>query len=133
MAQYAAEVQLHQHCKCVFTVFMWRDQAWLMRWDRVGAIVSTPVNYVQNPAPLLNFLYRLACLDKSMQGYDTSASLASEQEVELFKQHAYSLPTGSYRREYAFHALFELDEHPVYKVRYLPLISPARSPADVQN
>ena len=116
MVKYAAEVQLRQHRKFVFTVFIWQDQAWLMRWDRAGAIVSTPINYIQDPAPLLNFFYRFARLSPSMQGYDTSASLASEREVELFKSYAASLPEGSYRKKYALHAVSETNRYPVHSV-----------------
>lgn len=118
MARYATEMQLRQHRTFVFTIFISRDLAWLMRWDRAGAVVSTPINYIHDPAPLLNFLYRLACLPRAAQGYDTSVSLASEQQVASFEKYLAALPADAkWLKRYGCHALSDKKFYPVHAVR----------------
>ncbi|GJE90363.1 hypothetical protein PsYK624_064940 [Phanerochaete sordida] len=116
MAKYAAELQARQHRKFVFTVFVWRHLAWFMRWDRAGCIVSEPVDYIEDPAPLLNFLYRLALLDDSAQGYDTSVTRASQEHIVQFEAFANALEEGSHKKQYALHALGQQHEYPIHAV-----------------
>ena len=53
-----AEIFLHQHREFVFSVLLGRKNARLMRWDRCGTVVSDTFNYIEDSAPLLNFIYR---------------------------------------------------------------------------
>lgn len=80
MVRYVLETFLRQHRECVYSVFITRDEARLMRWDRRGCVMTKAFNYIENPARLLNFLYALACGDRVFQGYDTSINLVTNQE-----------------------------------------------------
>lgn len=81
MIKYAVGVMVRQHRTHLFTVFITRDKARLMRWDRCGAVVSTEFDYLKEPKWLLNFFRRLALLSPAMQGYDTSVQPATEEQI----------------------------------------------------
>ncbi|TFY69239.1 hypothetical protein EVG20_g3229 [Dentipellis fragilis] len=59
------------------------DEARLMRWDRGGAIVSERSNFVNNPAPLLEFFWRFNHLSLEERGWDTSVSQPTTEEVAM--------------------------------------------------
>ena len=71
--------------QCVFTIFVCRDLAWLLRWDRAGVIVSQPFNLLAQPQILHNFLYRFAHMTNEQRGFDPTVAFASEEEVELLR------------------------------------------------
>ncbi|KIP02263.1 hypothetical protein PHLGIDRAFT_96169 [Phlebiopsis gigantea 11061_1 CR5-6] len=93
--KYVAEISLRQHRQFVLCALIIRERAFLMRWDRAGAIVAEPFDYVANPELLLRFLYRIAVAERPAQGYDPTATLASPDEIEQFK---------AYRDTYALKA-----------------------------
>ncbi|KAH9159380.1 hypothetical protein EDB89DRAFT_1916283 [Lactarius sanguifluus] len=64
----------------VFSVLIVRDYAWLIRWDRSGAIVTAPIYYQQDPA-LLDFFTRYDNADRSMRGHDDSVRYATQAET----------------------------------------------------
>ncbi|GJE90362.1 hypothetical protein PsYK624_064930 [Phanerochaete sordida] len=116
MASCAAEIQLRQHRKFLFTVCIWRHLAWFLRWDRAGVIITEPIDYIKDPAPLLNFLYRVHSSSKSDQGFDTSASLALPAHVDLFRNHVESLPKST-KKNYALDALSDPENFPIYAIK----------------
>ena len=116
MSRYAAEVQLRQHRKFFFSAITCGRLAWLMRWDRAGAIVSLPFDYTKEPERLLNFAYRIARADPSGQGYDPTVCLASESEIARFDSYKDSLPSDSTLRKYAQEIFDNLKYHPMHKV-----------------
>lgn len=84
-AQYVAEIFLRQHRTHVFSLYIYRKYARIFRWDRSGILVTEPIDFVQNPRQLLNFVYRFAHLSPAQKGYDTSAKLATEDELKILK------------------------------------------------
>ena len=116
MIRYAAEVQLCQHRKFFLSAIIHGRLVWLMRWDRAGAIVSLPFDYTKKPEGLLNFAYRIARAQPSVQGYDPTACLASNNETEKFRSYKDSLPSDSRLRHYAQEVFDNLKYHPMYKV-----------------
>lgn len=69
---YAAEVQIRQHRRFFFTVSIYRTTARLMRWDRVGAVISEPID-LQAPEKLYEFFYRLKYATDLQLGLDPTA------------------------------------------------------------
>ncbi|KAA1467100.1 hypothetical protein DENSPDRAFT_868861 [Dentipellis sp. KUC8613] len=59
------------------------NMARLMRWDRGGAIISERFNFVENPEPLLEFLWRFNYLSPEERGMDTSVSPATAEETAM--------------------------------------------------
>ncbi|KAG1775986.1 hypothetical protein EV702DRAFT_1046621 [Suillus placidus] len=66
----------------VFSVLIVRDRARIIRWDREGAIVTSPINY-NNESDLADFFYRYARASPEMRGVDTSIMLAGDEEADL--------------------------------------------------
>lgn len=72
-----------------------------MWWDRAGAIVALPFDYIQEPETLLKFVFRIAVAFHSGQGYDATASLASPEDIALFSSHVKALEEESWARKRA--------------------------------
>lgn len=66
----------------VFSVLIVRDRARIIRWDREGAIVTSPIDYNNEP-DLADFFYRYARASPEMRGVDTSVTLAGDEEADL--------------------------------------------------
>ncbi|KZT63053.1 hypothetical protein DAEQUDRAFT_734243, partial [Daedalea quercina L-15889] len=64
-----------------FTIFVCREYAWLLRWDRAGLVVSEPFNFLQQPFLLHNFFYRFACMSDVQRGEDSTVVLASAEDA----------------------------------------------------
>lgn len=118
MAKYAAEIFRKQHRVCVFTVSVAGYEARFMRWDRVGVVVSTVVEYMKDPAPLLNFVYRLLRGGAQVQGYDTTARLATEEEVKALAAFGETpmIADNKWAKEYVHNVLSNKKKSPIYKV-----------------
>lgn len=82
---YATEAQLYQHRDFYYTVYVWRDCARLMRWDRAGVVLSEPFNWHADRDPLLTFMYAFAMATPQQQGYSSHAERATEADVLLLK------------------------------------------------
>ncbi|KAI0091438.1 hypothetical protein BDY19DRAFT_626581 [Irpex rosettiformis] len=112
-AQYATQLMLRQHRIFVFIVYIYRNLARLARWDRVGCIVTKSFNFKDNPEMLLNFVYRVIQMSGAEQGYDTTAILATAEEVaklEAFK------PMNKLARKHTEEILDNRTYYPIYKV-----------------
>ncbi|KAA1467113.1 hypothetical protein DENSPDRAFT_832091 [Dentipellis sp. KUC8613] len=59
------------------------NMARFIRWDRGGAIVTERFNFVENPEPLLEFLWRFNHLSPEQRGMDTSVSPATAEETAM--------------------------------------------------
>ncbi|KAG1779841.1 hypothetical protein EV702DRAFT_1043716 [Suillus placidus] len=71
-----------QFCTHVFSVLIVRDRTRIIRWDREGAIVTSPIDYNNEP-DLADFFYRYARASPEMRGVDTSVMLAGDEEADL--------------------------------------------------
>lgn len=116
LIKYATKIQNHQHRRCVFSVVIVRDCARFIRWDRTGAILSKAFNYVDDGTHLLNFFYCLASGGAEAQGYDTTAVLATKQEIALLEKYE---TDNQWLREYANQILDANTSYPIYKVSYI--------------
>ncbi|PIL32487.1 hypothetical protein GSI_05190 [Ganoderma sinense ZZ0214-1] len=62
-----------QHRLFLFMVLIIGRRFRLLRWDRAGIVVSTPVDYVSDPTILCDALQRLSDLDDTALGLDPTA------------------------------------------------------------
>ena len=85
LTEHAYKVMRRGSRLCVFSVFVCRDFAWLLRWDRAGVVVSEAFNLLEQPRILLNFLYRFARMTDEQRGFDPTVAFASEEEIELLR------------------------------------------------
>ncbi|KAG1843219.1 hypothetical protein C8R48DRAFT_579895, partial [Suillus tomentosus] len=79
-AQLTAQYRTH-----AFSVLIIQDQARIIRWDREGAVVTSPINYNTEPY-LADFFYRYAKASPELRGVDTSVTPASEEESVRARQ-----------------------------------------------
>lgn len=122
ITRHAVKVQLHQHRNFLYAVYIWRQWARLMRWDRAGVVVSEPFNWLKDPEPILTLVYTLANGGLEAQGYDVSAQLATEAEVAVLRKmrtqaQAGTEATNKSRREFLKEMLADCSKWPIYKVR----------------
>ena len=112
-ALYATEIMLRQHRTHVFMVYIHRNMARLTRWDRAGCIVTTPFNFKANPEMLLNFVYRIVQMSDAERGYDTTAKLATADEIAMLEAFK---PKNVYAKERVKTILDAQLYYPIYKV-----------------
>ncbi|EKM51324.1 uncharacterized protein PHACADRAFT_151998 [Phanerochaete carnosa HHB-10118-sp] len=124
MTKYAAEIQLRQHRRFVFTVFICERIAWLFRWDRTGAIVSRPFDIFEKPELLLNFVYRVARASPATLGYDTSVEIMRSDDplLDAFNAYRERQASDSWPRAFADDIWVNKTFYPLCKVQFLFLI-----------
>ena len=113
LAKYATQLMLRQHRTFAFIVYISRDKARLTRWDRTGCIASTPIDLILEPEYLLNFIYRLAKMQARERGYDTSAVLATAEELRRFQEYKSVNPIA---QQWADDVRKNAKFYPIYKV-----------------
>ncbi|KAH8115742.1 hypothetical protein DFH11DRAFT_1854205 [Phellopilus nigrolimitatus] len=86
IVSYATEACARQHRTSYFSVSIAGSLARLIRWDRAGAIVTGSFDYKKNPKLLCEFLWRYGCANAAHRGYDTSVTMASEEEETFFRE-----------------------------------------------
>lgn len=114
--KYATEMLYRQHRIHLFTFYGLKTQVRLMRWDRNGLVMSEPIDLLKNPEQFLNFFYRMAAMLPEDLGYDTTAMLASEAEVDVLRQ--YKLKNKD-EEDMLANAISKPKEYPIYKVRVM--------------
>lgn len=112
-AAYAAEIMLRQHRTHLYMFYISGWWARAFRWDRNGALVTHPIDLRTNSKQLFNLIYRLILADSGIQGFDNTASLASDTEIEKLRLYE---PNNTYLQEYKDIMLTNVLEHPIYKV-----------------
>ena len=85
MTEYVSKVLRRQHRTHFFVLFVMKGRARIIRWDRAGAIVSTPINFAQDPRLLHDVIWRYACMNEAQRGYDPTAVLATEEEIAAMR------------------------------------------------
>ncbi|KAJ3485962.1 hypothetical protein NLI96_g4581 [Meripilus lineatus] len=85
ITQYVARIFEHQHRNFVFSIYIHAGREFLIRWDRVGAVIAEPFRLLEEPHKLQAFLYSLAKMSPAERGYDTSVRTASTNEAKKFK------------------------------------------------
>ncbi|EPS97531.1 hypothetical protein FOMPIDRAFT_1128318, partial [Fomitopsis schrenkii] len=81
MSCYAAKIMQRQFLAYCFTIYVCRNFAWLMRWDRAGLVISEPFDFIQQPQLLHRFFYRFACMTDVQRGCDPTVAPATEAEI----------------------------------------------------
>ncbi|KAF8648122.1 hypothetical protein AX16_006387 [Volvariella volvacea WC 439] len=66
IVEYASHIQNRQHRTFLFSVSLRGSLAWLIRWDRVGIVVTHSFDYKKEPSKLLDFVYKLGHIDSDM-------------------------------------------------------------------
>ncbi|TFY54577.1 hypothetical protein EVJ58_g8777 [Rhodofomes roseus] len=82
MAEYTAKIFRRQHRTHCFSLSVYRGRARMMRWDRAGAIVSTPIDFVANQSLIHTVFWRYASMDQKQRGFDPTVIPATPQEIE---------------------------------------------------
>lgn len=80
LAIYAAAQLGTQYCTCVYSFFLVRDKARLIRWDRSGAIVTESFPYDEEPH-LAEFFHRYSEASPELRGVDTTMERLTEENV----------------------------------------------------
>ncbi|KAH8100113.1 hypothetical protein BXZ70DRAFT_206800 [Cristinia sonorae] len=80
VCEYVAEILARQHRTFFFTVSVYQTTARLMRWDRLGVIVSEPIDLEAEPKKFYEFFFRLRKATNVQLGFDPTATLISIDE-----------------------------------------------------
>lgn len=102
MCEFAAEAQLRQHRLFWFTVYIYRSYARLIRWDRVGAVVSRNIDLKTNALQLFDFFHRLGHASDEQLGFDPSVEMVDEEgpEAKSLKTALDAFPTKARVKPY---------------------------------
>ncbi|KAI0726464.1 hypothetical protein C8Q72DRAFT_526533 [Fomitopsis betulina] len=85
ISRFAMKMMQRQFLACYFTIFVCRNYAWLMRWDRAGFVISEPFDFLQQPQLLHAFFYRFACMTDVERGCDPTVKPATQDEIERMR------------------------------------------------
>ncbi|KAH8100038.1 hypothetical protein BXZ70DRAFT_973311, partial [Cristinia sonorae] len=115
-----AEIQLRQHRTFVFSFYIYRSTACLMRWDRVGAIVSEPIDLETESPKFYEFFYRLGAATDLQLGFDPTAivlykDVEADADVIALRHAVAEIPPESRIHPYISKA-FEGDRWPFYRL-----------------
>ncbi|KAH8100115.1 hypothetical protein BXZ70DRAFT_1008623 [Cristinia sonorae] len=80
VCEYVAEILARQHRTFFFTVSVYQTTARLMRWDRLGVIVSEPIDLEAEPKEFYEFFFRLRKATNVQLGFDPTATLIEIDE-----------------------------------------------------
>ena len=117
-ATYAAEIMLRQHRTHLYMFYIAGSYARMFRWDRNGAIVSYPIDLTEYSElkVLLNLMYRLIVATPENQGYDTTATLATKDDVAKLLSYE---TENVYLQQYHRLMVDNMGQYPIFKVRVL--------------
>lgn len=112
---YPAEVLLHQHRQFYFTVYIFRTSVRIIRWDRVGALVSEPIDLRSEATKLFDFMRRIGDATDSQLGLDPAARAVEEDsaEAQLLKDAIVDFPSEARLKPYV-EAAFAGTHWPLY-------------------
>ncbi|OBZ73978.1 hypothetical protein A0H81_06530 [Grifola frondosa] len=115
LAYYARQIQARQHRQFLFMIVIIKDHARLLRWDRVGAVISKPFNYIKFPEMLGGFVWRYSVMTPAQRGFDPTATPATKDEVILLEAYAKSLEDSNTYLKTAVNNVFS-DGWPIHKI-----------------
>ena len=82
LTAYATSILSAQYRTHTFMIFIVKDYARLIRWDRSGAVFTHPI-YFNDESHLMDFFTRYDIADREARGHDTTVSSASLQDVAI--------------------------------------------------
>ncbi len=121
MTEYVSYIQYHQHRNFVFSIYIHATDVYLIRWDRVGAVVCDPFDLQDDDQKLHRFLFRLENMTLAQLGYDPTVRLAEDSAVKKFQDF---VPQNDYLKAYQKEALDK--DWKRYEVDVPALTSPHR-------
>lgn len=103
MAEYAADIMLRQHRLFLYSVYVYRHTARILRWDRTGVMISEAIDYFHEPEKLCDFFYRLGRMSEAQLGYDTSVTRVLDTKVHdtIQEYHTRRMKEHIYKTYYA--------------------------------
>ncbi|KAL6300807.1 hypothetical protein BKA93DRAFT_752437 [Sparassis latifolia] len=113
VADCASKILLAQHREFCLVVYVFKSLVRLVRWDRVGAIVSEPFNYVAG-GTLQTFIYRVGHMSHAGLGYDPTVVAAMPAEIQLMENCRERL--NDYHKQCLDEAMSP--KWPIYKVAF---------------
>ena len=122
IAKYASEIQLRQHRTHLFSMYFCHGYMRILRWDRTGCVVSEPVDMINEPTDILNFIYRLGRLTREQLGYDATTDVASATDIRSLERYQSS---NADFIQYRNHMLHWQKEYPIHKVSLSRHITPS--------
>ncbi|KAH9932195.1 uncharacterized protein B0H18DRAFT_49889 [Fomitopsis serialis] len=84
-AEYVAKLFRRQPRLYCFTMLVFKGQARVVRWDRAGAIVSTPIDFEKDPSLFHRVIWRYACMTEAQRGFDPTVRRATKEEVKQMR------------------------------------------------
>jgi hypothetical protein len=81
---YATSILSAQYRTHMFMVFIVKNYARLLRWDRGGAVVTEPIYFNDQPH-LFDFFIRYHIADREARGHDSTVKLPNNDEIILAK------------------------------------------------
>ncbi|KAI0347560.1 hypothetical protein BDW22DRAFT_1307326, partial [Trametopsis cervina] len=120
MVQFATQVIHWQHRTHFYMICLTRRHARLLRWDRAGALVSGPIDLLEHPEQLLNFIHRFAQMSPAERGRDPTAILVQKNSRE-FRRFRDFKPASEWAKECHKKIFADTTNFPIYK----PVISTA--------
>lgn len=124
-----AEIQERQHRTHVFSIYIYRQYARLLRWDRNGVVITDVIDLVKDGIKLLNFVYRTMTMTRGQLGFDETANPADDIDVKSIEAFKAELQ-NPYLLECLEDILRNRDNYPIYKVCLLYVTSILWLPAE---
>ena len=80
---YTSESFIHQHCSHLFQLFVIDATArFIIRWDRAGAIISAPSNYIDDLKPPVQIFWTYGRMSTAQRGWDMTVTAPSADEKQ---------------------------------------------------
>ena len=109
--KYFTEAMLRQHRTHYYAFYIAETWVRVFRWDRIGCLVSPPIDLLKDRETFSNILYRIARWNA--WGFDETATLASDEDIQ--KLATYS-NVNEYLQEYRDMIMEHRAFYPIYKV-----------------
>ncbi|EED81544.1 predicted protein [Postia placenta Mad-698-R] len=82
ISEYALHLMQSQPRQFCFMVVVAGCYARILRWDRAGAIVSEPFEFVKDSSTMVTFLYKYGTMTQEERGFDTSVVEAPRHDID---------------------------------------------------
>ncbi|TCD60312.1 hypothetical protein EIP91_010361 [Steccherinum ochraceum] len=119
IADYVTEILTRQHRTSIFTFYIYKRTARIMRWDRTGCIVSEVIDLETDPKKFFEFFFRIAHATDVQLGHDPTATvqknLANNANYKSLQKQLQALPSESRLTPYIKEALSG-DLWPLYQL-----------------
>ncbi|KAI0347552.1 hypothetical protein BDW22DRAFT_1342322 [Trametopsis cervina] len=129
---YKPRSALTRHRTHFYMICLTRRHARLLRWDRAGALVSGPIDLLEHPEQLLNFIHRFAQMSPAERGRDPTAILVQKDSGE-FRRFRDFKPETEWATECHGKIFADTTNFPIYKVGLSILCRSVISTADTDT